>query len=142
MSLCLVKVPPALAQRIQDRPGLLEQLWFGEDDDPDAEIAAIDRDTDTLFEDYLGLSREIGEDQGRHPWMGQALNGTGTEIDFDFGYGNGWLVTAGEAAAIADGLAREGWWEPGHEVTAISHAIAAFYRRAADEGHTVIGGVS
>jgi hypothetical protein len=156
MSLCLVKVSPALAQRIADEPDLLEQLWFddededegeGEGDDSDGdgadpEIAAIDRERDTLFEDYLGVSREIGEDEATHPWMRRALAGTGTEIDFDFGYGNGFTVPAAEAAEIAGGLAREGWWSPGQEVTLVPHAIAAFYRAAADEGRTVIGGVS
>ncbi|GAA1513536.1 hypothetical protein GCM10009827_030160 [Dactylosporangium maewongense] len=63
-------------------------------------------------------------------------------VGFDFGNGNGFVVTAPEAAAIADGLAEEGWWRPGQAVTLVSHAIAAFYRAAADEGRTVIGGVA
>jgi hypothetical protein len=95
-----------------------------------------------LFEDYLGLGREIGENAARYPWMQRALHGTDREIDFDFGYGNGFLVTAQEAAEIAAGLTREGWWRPGQDVTLIPHAVAAFYRSAADNGLTVIGGVS
>jgi hypothetical protein len=147
MSLCLAKVSPALAQRIETNPSLLEQLWFEDEGDepagtPDPEIAAVDRDRDTLFEDYLGISREIDEEPTKYPWMRQALQGTGVEIDFDFGYGNGFKVTAREAAEIANGLANEGWWSPGHEVTLVSHAITAFYRAAADEGRIVIGGVS
>ena len=147
MSLCLVKLPPALAQRVQTTPDLLEQLWFEEEDDepatdPDPELAALDRDRDTFLEDYLGTSREIGDDPGTYPWMRKALHGTGTEIDFDFGYGNGFAVTAKESAEIAAGLAAEGWWSPGQEVTLVPHALAAFYRAAADEGKTVIGGVA
>jgi hypothetical protein len=74
--------------------------------------------------------------------MRRALHGTGIEIDYDFGYGNAFKVTAQEAAEIADGLAAEGWWVPGQESETISHAIGAFYRAAADEGRTVFGGVS
>ncbi|MGE6955143.1 hypothetical protein [Staphylococcus capitis] len=74
--------------------------------------------------------------------MGKALHGVGNEINFEFGYGNGFIVTPQQAADVADGLAQEGWWRPGQEVTLISHAIAAFYRAAADEGRTVIGGVA
>ncbi|GAA4963760.1 hypothetical protein [Actinoplanes utahensis] len=51
-------------------------------------------------------------------------------------------MTAAEAAEIADGLVGEGWWQPGQEIKLIPEAIAAFYRAAADEGRTVIGGVS
>jgi acetyltransferase-like isoleucine patch superfamily enzyme len=147
MSLCLAKVPPALGERIAADPALLDQLWPVADDDesaaaPDAQIAAIDHDRDTLFEDYLGISHEIDEEPARYPWMRRALEGTGTEIGYDLGYGNGFRVTAQEAARIADGLAREGWWSPGQEVALISHAIAAFYRSAADEGRTVIGAVA
>ena len=136
-----------LAERIEADPDLLNQLWpeYDEDEPPaeaDAEIAAIDHDRDTFFEDYLGISREIDEEPAKYPWMRRALSGTGSEIEYDFGYGNGFKVTAREAAEIADGLAREGWWSPGQEVTLISHAIAAFYRSAADEGRTVIGGVA
>lgn len=143
MSLCLAKVPPALAERIEADPALLDQLWPEYDEDepatePDAEIAAIDHDRDTFFEDYLGIRREIA----RYPWMRRALEGIGAEIAYDFGYGNGFKVVALEAAKIADGLALEGWWRPGQEVTLVSHAIAAFYRSAAAEGRTVIGGVS
>lgn len=147
MSLCLVKLPPALAERIKAEPNLLNQLWFDAEDwdepaEPDAEIAAIDRDRDTLFEDFLGLSRHISETPDKFPWMHKALNGTGDEIDFDFGYGNGFIITTQDSAQIADGLTQEGWWQPGHEVTLISHAIAAFYRTAAADGRTVIGGVA
>ena len=147
MSLCLVKVSPALAGRITADPDLLDQLWPADEEDvppaePDAEIAAIDRDQDTLFEDFLDISRQIDEKPAGYPWMRRALNGTGTEIEYDFGYENGFIVTAQEAAEIADGLTHEGWWRPGQEITLISHAIAAFYRSAAVAGRTVIGGVS
>ncbi|MEV6302571.1 hypothetical protein AB0M02_24370 [Actinoplanes sp. NPDC051861] len=147
MSLCLVKLSPAIAHRIETTPDLLEQLWFADEEDepaadPDPELAALDRDRDTLFEDYLGLSREIGDEPGTYPWMRRALQGTGTDIDFDFGYGNGFVVTAQEAAEIANGLADEGWWSPGQEVTLVPHAIAGFYHAAANEGQTIIGGVA
>ncbi|MEU8665176.1 hypothetical protein [Actinoplanes philippinensis] len=147
MSLCLVKLPPATARRIAGTPDLLGQLWFDDEEDepetePDPELAALDRERDTLFEDYLDVSREIGDDPGTYPWMRKALHGTGTEIDFDFGYGNGFTVTAEEAAEIARGLSDEGWWSPGQEVTLIPHAIAAFYHAAAGNGHTIIGGVA
>jgi hypothetical protein len=39
----------------------------------------------------------------------------------------------------SDGLVLEGWWSPGQQRALISHAIAAFYRTAADERRTVIG---
>ncbi|GAA4963753.1 hypothetical protein [Actinoplanes utahensis] len=84
MSLCLVKVTADLARRIEADPDLLEQLWNSEDDEPDPEIAAIDRERDTLFEDFLDVSREAE----RFPWMKKALEGVGPEIDFDYGYGN------------------------------------------------------
>jgi hypothetical protein len=148
MTICLVKVPPALAERIQADPELLNQIWPAadeEEDEPaalDAEIASIDEEDDTVFEDYLGLGRDVQKEPGRYPWMERALHGGGTEIDYDFGWGNGFTVTAEEAAEIADGLAAEGWWSPGQEVTLIAHAVAAFYRTAADQGRTVIGGIS
>jgi hypothetical protein len=147
MSICLAKVSPVLAQRIETDPELLNQVWLEADDDEppvaaDSDIAAIDRDRDLLFEDYLGLGSEINDDPARYPWMQRAVHGTGREIDFDFGYGNGFLVAAREAAEIAAGLAHEGWWRPGQDVTLIPHAVAAFYQSAADEGLTVIGGVS
>ena len=145
MSLCLAKVPAALAERIEADPELVDQLWPGDDEpaiEPDADIAAIDQDRDTFFEDYLDLRRDIDSEPARYPWMLRAVEGTGAEIEYDFGYGNGFKVTAREAAEIADGLAQEGWWSPGQEVTLVSHAIAAFYRSAADEGRTVIGGVA
>lgn len=147
MSLCLAKVPPALAERIEADPNLLDQLWpeYEEDEpagEPDAEIAAIDRDRDTLFEDYLHLRREIDKEPDRYPWMRRALEGTGTELDYDFGYGNGFKVTAQEAAEIADGLASEGWSRPGQQATWVSQVIAAFYRSAADEGRIIVGGVA
>jgi hypothetical protein len=143
MSICLVKVPPALAERIEADPSLLDQLWRRHDvAEPDPEIAAIDHDRDTLFEDYLSISREIDDHPIGFPWMERALEGTGAEIEYDFGYGNGFTVTPQDTAEIADGLAAEGWWSPGQEIKLISHAIAAFYRSAADEGRTVIGGVA
>ncbi|GAA2687981.1 hypothetical protein Apa02nite_035430 [Actinoplanes palleronii] len=143
MNLCLAKVLPALAERIKADPDLLDQLWEESDEpEPDAEIAAIDRDHDTFLEDYLYVSREVDKEPARYPWMRRALSGTGTEIEYDFGYDNGFLVTAQEAAEIADGLALEGWWSQGQAVTLIPHAIAAFYRSAADEGRAVIGGVA
>ena len=147
MSLCLAKLEPALAERIEADPDLLDQLWPDYDDDgpagePDAEITAIDRDRDTFFEDYLGIRREIDKEPAGYPWMRRALEGTDSEIEWDFGYGNGFKVTAQEAAEIADGLASEGWSDPGQRATWVSRAITAFYRSAADEGRTIIGGVA
>src|SRR5690242_15358235 len=109
MSLCLTKVPPALAARIAADPDLLELLWpEDEDESPaelDADIAAIDEDRDLFLEDYLFLAREIEQKPFGFPWMRRALHGTGVEIDYDFGYGNAFMVSAREAAEIADGLA-------------------------------------
>jgi len=140
MSLYLVKVAPTLGERIQADPKLLLQVW-GEVDRVDPDIADLDEDRDTLLEDYLCLGRILQEEPGRYSWMERALHGTGEVVDFEYGYGPGFLIRAEQAAQIAAGLAEEGWWRPGDEVVTVDHAIAAFYAAAAEEGRTVIGGI-
>jgi hypothetical protein len=140
MSLALVKVPAALGERIRSEPDLLNQIWE-EEELTDPELARLDLDSDRLLEDYLGLSRVLDDQPDRFPWMTRALNGTGDEVDFEFGYGNGFVIGSAEAARIAAGLGEEGWWRPGDEIITIDHAIAAFYMAAAEQDRTVIGGV-
>lgn len=108
----------------------------------DPQILAIDRDRDTLSEDYVRISLEVDESPTDFPWMTMAREGSGTAVDYDFGYGSGFVVTTQEATEIADGLIREGWWDTGWEATLVAHGIAQFYRSAADEGRCVIGGVA
>jgi hypothetical protein len=53
MSICLAKVSPVLAERIETDPELLNQVWLEADSDEppvgaSSEIAAIDRDRDLL----------------------------------------------------------------------------------------------
>jgi hypothetical protein len=134
MSLMLVKVPPALAARIRAEPALLAQVWD--------ESAGLVTAEDKLFEDYLGLSRTVDEQPDRFPVMFRAMNGTGDELDYDFGYGPAFVIEPAEAARISAGLAEEGWWRSGDEVITIDHAIAEFYTLAADQGRTIVGGVS
>jgi hypothetical protein len=126
MTLYLIRVTRALAERIQAEPRLLEQVW-GEGDVSNPEIAGLDLDNDALMEDYLGLGRVLAEEPQRYPWMERALQGTGQEVGFEFGYGPGFVVTPQEAAEIAAGLASEGWWQAGDEVETVPQAIASFY---------------
>jgi hypothetical protein len=140
MSLYLVKVTPAAGERIEADPELLLQIW-GAVDRVDPDFADVDEDQDKLLEDYLGLSRILFDQPDRYPWLERALHGTGEVVDFDFGYGSGFVVKAGAAAQIVAGLAEEGWWRPGDEVITVDQAIAAFYAAAADQGRTVIGGI-
>ena len=138
MSLYLVKVAPVIGERIQADPGLLLQVWGEDSVDPD--IADLDEDQDKLLEDYLHLSRILLDQPGRYPWLMRALHGTGEVVDFEYGYGPGFMVRADMAAQIVVGLAEEGWWRAGDKVVTVDHAIAAFYAAAVDQGRTVIGG--
>jgi hypothetical protein len=140
MSLYLVKVAPVIGERIQANPGLLLQVW-GEVDTVDPDIADLDEDQDKLLEDYLGLSRILLDQPDRYPWMARALHGAGEVVDFEYGYGPGFMVRSDAAAQIVAGLAEEGWWRPSDKVVTVDHAIAAFYAGAADQGRTVIGGI-
>jgi hypothetical protein len=107
----------------------------------DDDVARLNEREDQLMEDYLGLARELNESPGRYRWMRAALEGTGAEIGFEYGYGNGFVLTAGEVADVAAGLVSEGWWSPGQDVVTIAHAVAAFYDTAARENRVVIGGI-
>lgn len=129
-----------IGERIRADPALLLQIW-GEVNTVDPEIADLDDDQDKLLEDYLHLSRILLDQPDRYPWMTRALHGTGEVVDFEYGYGPGFMVGADMAAQIVAGLAEEGWWRPGDEVVTVDHAIAAFYAAAADQGRTVIGGI-
>jgi hypothetical protein len=93
------------------------------------------------MEDYLGLSQILLDQPDRYPWLTRALHGMGEDVNFDYGYGPGFIVKADAAAQIVAGLAEEGWWRPGDEVVSVDHAIAAFYAVAASQGRVVIGGV-
>jgi hypothetical protein len=140
MTTYLVKLPTALAARIQAEPDLLAQVWRKEDV-VDDDVARLNQGEDRLMEDYLGLARELEESPGRYRWMRAALEGTGAEIEFEYGYGDGFVLTAGEGGDVAVGLVGEGWWSPGQDVETIAHAVAAFYDAAARENRVVIGGI-
>ncbi|HEX5993621.1 MAG TPA: hypothetical protein VFY84_00630 [Jiangellales bacterium] len=135
----LVKVTPAVAEKIRAEPDLLPQVWR-EIELTDPDIAAIS-DSDRLMEDYLHIGERFVDHPGRYPWMERALSGTGTQIAFEFGYGPGFFVTPDEAGKIATGLAEEGSWKPGQPVEWVDDAIAAFYTTAHAEGKSIIGGV-
>ncbi|MEV8516337.1 hypothetical protein [Dactylosporangium sp. NPDC051484] len=140
MSLYLVKVTPTIGERMQADPELLLQVW-GAVDPVEPDIADLDEDEDKLLEDYLGISHILLDKPDRYPWLARALHGTGEVVDFEYGYGPGFIVRADMAAQIVAGLAEEGWWRQGDEVVTVDHAIAAFYAAAADQGRTVIGGI-
>jgi hypothetical protein len=139
MVLYLVKVPASVAERIVARPELLDQVWEEAEVDDDG-VAQLD-ERDKLMEDYIGLGREVNERADRYPWMQRALNGTGEEIPYEYGYSDAFVITPEQAGEIAAGLAEEGWWRPGEAVISIEQAIAAFYTDAARDGRTVIGGI-
>jgi hypothetical protein len=140
MTLYLVKVPPAIAERIKAYPELLNQVW-DEVEMTDGDLARLDPEHDRLMEDYLSLGRVVNEEPDRYPWMRRALHGMGEEIAFEYGYGPGFVVTPQQAAQIVAGLAEEGWWRSGDEIVTIDHAIAAFYATARRNAQTVIGGI-
>ena len=84
----------------------------------------------------------MDEQLGWFPSLYRAMNGTGDELDYDFGYCRAFVVGPDEAARIVAGIAEEGGWRRDDEVVTIDHAIAEFYALAADEGRTVIGGIA
>ncbi|GIH88575.1 hypothetical protein Pro02_69830 [Planobispora rosea] len=137
MSLFLVKLPTALAARVEVEPDLLTQIW-GEEDVVDSEVAALD-EAHKLFEDYLDIAQVVAEGPDRYPWMRKALHGTGEELDVDFGYGPAFMAPPQDVRQVAAGLTGEGWWRPGDEVTTIAQAISAFYTTAAAEDRAIIG---
>lgn len=141
MILHLVKLPIELGERVIATPDLLNQIW-GVVDIVDADVAALNENADKFTEDYLHRGRALIEKPGQFPWMEKAMNGTGNEIAFEFGYGPGFVITPTECSQIATALVDEGWWRPTDEVTTIAQAIAAFYTTAATETRMIIGGIN
>ena len=142
MELLLVRLTPGQVKAIVANPDLL-LLVFPDDEQaalPDV-LTPLDIDADTLMEDYLQISELLDESVEEYEWMRKAANGMGSTIRFDLGYDDVFVLSPGEVAEIAAGLAAEEWFRPDSDEAWPVLAVASFYREAAKQGRGIIGGV-
>jgi hypothetical protein len=142
MELLLVKLTPSQADTVVASPAILRDIF---EDDVDAlvpPLSLLDFEADILDLNYLHISRYLDTEAEEGPWMRKAANGAGTSLEFDFGYGNGWLVRPPEVREIASGIEQDGWFDPDPDLSGDILALATFYRTAAEQGRVIIGGIA
>lgn len=119
MWLTLAKVSPETLRAIQERPQLMDGMFFENDEDGQADPvpADFDPDADVLGTDYRtltmiaeGLAEHLGSPasfEEQDTWLSKAAHGLGDLLDYDFCYGPAFVLTPAQVAEIALGLAEE-----------------------------------
>ncbi|GAA2662218.1 hypothetical protein Adu01nite_94940 [Paractinoplanes durhamensis] len=139
MELCLVALTAHLASRIEVEPGLLDQIFLRVGSVPESgDEEVVEARESCLVEDYRRILSKI--EQQEYPWLYQAINGTGRVVDYEFGYGRGFLLLPQEVVEIASGIATEGWLQDVPNIYP-QQQVARYFTRAADRGYSIIGGV-
>jgi hypothetical protein len=139
MELILVAVNARLATMFEADPKLIAQIFSeigNTSGDVDEEIQNVG--SDYFLEDFRGILSKV-EPQD-FPWLHKAINGSGRTVDYDFGYGQGFLLTPSEVAEVASGLVAEGWLRDVPNIY-VQRQVARYYKQASENGYYIIGGV-
>ncbi|MGW4408545.1 hypothetical protein ACWEJ6_31230 [Nonomuraea sp. NPDC004702] len=149
MRLSLAKIEAALLESVRADPALIGAVLEGRS-------RGLPPETDVFADDHRSLTAiaegraeaEHGTARWRHcfPWLAAATgeDGANDVAGCEVGYGPPFVLDPGQVAAVARGLAEEGWrFGAGHAGGTYEglEALAPFYTAAAHEGKAVVGAV-
>lgn len=145
MWLNLAKLSPTQLEQVRGDPQLLDGIFFEDGEVPDD----FQEESDVFGTDYRTLSAiaeamEIDLEDGES-WLSRATgNGIGSELDFEFTYGDGFLLSPDDVKQIASGLAKEPWAEEAGKVDDDENlpGLLRFFAAAARQNRGIVGGIS
>ncbi|YCK39474.1 hypothetical protein ACNF49_37100 [Actinomadura sp. ATCC 39365] len=149
MRLSLAKIEAALLESVRADPALVGAVFEGR-------LRGLPLETDLFADDHRSLTAIAeGRAEAEHgtarwrqcfPWLAAATgeDGANDMAGCEVGYGPPFALDPAQVAAVARGLAEEGWkFGAGHAGGAYEglEALAPFYAAAAREGRAVVGAV-
>jgi len=148
MWLNLVKLTLDDVEKVKAKPNVLDAVFF---DGGTSQLASYNEANDVFGTDYRTLS-EVGEAMAdgeeleeQDTWLAKSVgNGLGDELDYEFCYGPGFVLSPDEVKNVATGFASEAWYADAEAVDDDENipGLVRFFETAAKEGKGVIGGVS